>query len=171
MKQAITPVLGSVYTDKVTGFTGTAVNLVYYMVRAPQVGLLPRSTQPNKLEEVEFFDFARIEHGDAAPEYESKTHLEPAPRFQFNDEVRDTITGVKGRVVARCHHLDGCVTYGVLGKAAEQGFLGTKGKSDAYPPTQYISEHMLEVIAKAAPAPQRTTGATHHNDLPPRNSI
>lgn len=156
------PQLGAVYTDKVTGFTGTAVNRVHYMVRSSQLGLLPRSKEPNKLEEAEFFDFQRLTLAEETTVVITAGVDTKPFKFSFGDEVQDPMTGVKGTVIAVCEHLDGCITFGVVGKADKDG---------KPPSTNYISEHSLKLVKAAKPVEPRRTGATHHHDLPPRNGI
>ena len=42
-------------------------------------------------------------------------------KFDLGAEARDRVTGYRGVITARCQHLTGCNTYGVMRKADDKG--------------------------------------------------
>lgn len=61
--------------------------------------------------------------------------------FNLGDKVKDTISGLTGIATARLEYLNGCVQYGVSGKADKDGKI---------PDTMYIDHSQLTLVTPKA---------------------
>lgn len=74
--------------------------------------------------------------------------MSKASKIKLGDDVVDTFTGFKGKVISRIEYLTGCIQYGVKAKARE-------GKI-AEP--EYIDEIQLEIIKPKKKVETRPSG-------------
>ena len=111
--------LGDLAKDKITGFEGIAMSITSYYNNCDRVGLQPRElSKDGYVRSREFFDVTQVEvveKGVVAPE---PTVANP---FKFLDEVRCTVTGFKGKVVAMTAWLNGCMRIGVQSPEFKDG--------------------------------------------------
>lgn len=56
--------LGATYRDAITGFTGVAVGYVEYLTGCNQALLVPKTCDPSKRPESEWFDVQRLDQQD-----------------------------------------------------------------------------------------------------------
>jgi len=70
-------------------------------------------------------------------------------KFNLGTEVKDTITGYSGIVIARCQWLHNCNTYGVKSKTLKEGVPI---------PCEYFDEPSLETISTKKFEEHRGTG-------------
>lgn len=59
--------LGYTFKDKITGFTGVATGHVEYMTGCNQTLLSPKSTDPAKINDPQWFDDQRLERDTIMP--------------------------------------------------------------------------------------------------------
>jgi len=60
-------------------------------------------------------------------------------KFNLGDKIRDKVSGLEGIATARLEYLNGCVQYGIGGKADKDGKIAD---------THYIDHTQLELVEK-----------------------
>jgi hypothetical protein len=70
-------------------------------------------------------------------------------QFELGDHVEDTLTGIKGRITARCEHFSGCIQYGVCPKPSKKDFM---------PDDFWLDEQRVKLLKRDPPASTRDTG-------------
>lgn len=80
-------------------------------------------------------------------------------KFRMMDEVADTVTGFKGKVVAIILYATGCIHYGIAPKVDKDGKM---------PDWQYLDETRLKLVRKGEwSVPAQTTSGPYPN--PPQS--
>ena len=60
-EEVVAIMLGALYRDRVTGFTGRAVQITTYLSGCDRVGLQPEAKDDNTLPRLEYFDDLQLE--------------------------------------------------------------------------------------------------------------
>ena len=60
-EEVVSIILGALYRDRVTGFTGRAVQITTYLAGCDRVGLQPEAKDDNTLPKMEYFDDLQLE--------------------------------------------------------------------------------------------------------------
>ena len=60
-EEVVAIILGALYRDRVTGFTGRAVQITTYLAGCDRVGLQPEAKDDNTLPSLEYFDDLQLE--------------------------------------------------------------------------------------------------------------
>ena len=60
-EEVVVIILGALYRDRVTGFTGRAVQITTYLSGCDRVGLQPEAKDDNTLPRLEYFDDLQVE--------------------------------------------------------------------------------------------------------------
>jgi len=108
-------ILGQKYTDKLTGFKGTAVVINENLNGRYSVNLQPSGlNKDGSIKEAVWFDMAQLK-GKMIPD--------PEPTKGLGKPGEDHITEYKGVVVHRMTHLHGCVHLGLQATVKADGSL------------------------------------------------
>ena len=101
--------LGYMVKDKVSGITGVAVSRATYLNGCVQYSIQPQVKKDDKLpdqvkiDEQQLVKMLRI--SNPTPSKAEKS-------FKMLEQIKDPVTGTKGKVTAVCVYLDGTVRYG-----------------------------------------------------------
>jgi hypothetical protein len=88
--------LGNTVTDKITGFTGVAIGKTLYLHGCARVRVQPKELKEGKVQESEIFDELQLIEND-----NRKNELSEL----LGKTVTDTVSGIKGTVVAYTSYL------------------------------------------------------------------
>jgi hypothetical protein len=114
-KPGLTPQLGDLLRDKLTGFTGVAAYKTLDMNGNIRFALQPRNAEdPNKIEDMLEVDRHMLEVVE--PGVAPVMPVDMDSLLCLGDKVQDIASGMKGMVVLSVIYLSGCVHHGVLPK-------------------------------------------------------
>lgn len=101
--------LGYKVKDKITGITGVAVQKVYYLNGCTQYSVQPKPGKDGKLPEsvrIDDVQLVKISKVISPISHHGKAH------FEMMEDVKDTLTGLKGKVMAKTWYMDGTIRFG-----------------------------------------------------------
>ena len=140
---------GDLVRDKITGFEGIVVIVVNYAFNENRVGLKKQQLDSDgKPPDAQFFDSSMCE-------IVKERVVDPAPiqpvAFKLLDEVRDSITGYQGKLIAFSLHISGCIRAGVQSDSFTR---------DTNLPVeeQWFPASQLELVKKTEYEPRKKTG-------------
>jgi hypothetical protein len=141
--------LGDLAKDKITGFEGIVVCLSQYAFNSERLALRSRELDGGKPIDAQWFDTSTCEvvtPGVIEP-------IEPPPMpFELLATVRDTITGVEGKIIGFSTHITGC-----LRVALHSGRLT---RDQAPVEEQWASVDQVELVSPPAAEETRAAPAT-----------
>lgn len=101
--------LGYEVRDKITGFRGIVVVIEEHLGRCDQAVIQP-PMKDGKIPASEVIDIPRLEVMSTDRKFETEV-LEP--NYEMGQEVQDTISNLKGKLIARSSHINGCIAWAV----------------------------------------------------------
>ena len=145
--------LGNVCRDPITGYTGTAIQMVEMLNGTIQYAVQPKCDpkDTSKMPEAYNFDTHLLEF--VAEGLESKV-TPPAPcLIKLGDKVQDRITGIKGIAGNKATFINGCIYFAVEPKAKDK-------KGADRPKGIFVSHDRLDVLEAASFQPTVVQTAT-----------
>jgi heat shock protein HspQ len=140
--------LGDQVKDRITGFEGVVTAMARYMNNTPRAAVKSRELREGRPQSAEWFDLCNLELVTAGV-----IPVEPAGDmpFKFGDEVKNTLSPFKGRVMGYVVHSTGCIRVGVWPNALNAD-SGTPVDEQYFPPQE------LELVKASKAGEGKRTG-------------
>jgi hypothetical protein len=139
--------LGDLVRDKVTAFEGVVTGYTKHMYNCDRAYVQPRGLKDGKIVDGVWQDVPRLELTEAAVVLGTATREKP---FNYGDEVVDTVTDYKGKVVGHSYYLSGCLHVGIQGKTINKDGLPAE--------TWWVPVQGVKLVKAAKPA-KKTSAA------------
>lgn len=110
--------LGDWVEDDLTGFRGNVRCICRYAYNETSVGVASKELHEGLPVELKYFDMSRLTviKGKEVVVYDPE-----APKFGYLDEVEDTISGLKGKVVGISTWVSGCTRLAIASREVKEG--------------------------------------------------
>lgn len=155
--------VGHQVEDIVTGVKGTVTSITFYMSGTVQAIVTPKTDDPNKMPDSWAIDVEQLKVIENGEHVLDKVTPAGAPLVALGAQVKDVMTGFKGKVFALTICFNGCIRALVVADVKAKQPLTIDGR----PPEINVDHKHLEVVGagvsktSAKPAPVGKTGFSH----------
>lgn len=138
MKEAVSVELGWKAKDVISGYTGYVDHIAEYPFQARRIGLAPGTlTKSGAVRDTLLFDESQLVILSTKKILDQKVanYL-----YEFGQEVKDPLSGYRGKIAGRATYINGCVRVLVQTKH--------DNKSGKYPEGEWLSELQVLPVGK-----------------------
>ena len=105
--------LGYKVRCKITGFTGIAIQKVVHINGCVQCIVKPSVKKNGEIADTQSIDDMQLESLEMVTK---PVPIRPHTQLDFEQKVKDSVTGAEGKIIAKVYCLDGTIRYGFQAK-------------------------------------------------------